>query len=140
MPSSFLSAATLALSSRIRSPTSIILLELWCHLSSSTGSSMSGDHQSKIDQCELLATLCALMSFPDLLQGPEILFWTDNIGTLKAVLTDTPNPEMVALADALYLCLARLGARVYFALVPGLANSLPPQPSSVRCSWLDCQA
>ena len=84
MPSSFLSAATLALSSRIRSPTSIILLELWCHLSSSTGSSMSGDHQSKIDQCELLATLCALMSFPDLLQGPEILFWTDNIGTLKA--------------------------------------------------------
>ena len=30
---------------------------------------------------------------------------------------------MVALADALYLCLARLGARVYFALVPGLANS-----------------
>ena len=44
---------------------------------------------------------------------------------------------MVALADALYLCLARLGARVYFALVPGLANSLHPQPSSVRCSWLD---
>jgi hypothetical protein len=82
---------------------------------------MSGDHQSKIDQRELLAALCC-MSFPDLLQGPKILFWTDNIGTLKACVDGYTKIPKWWLLRTRSTC-ASLGARVYFAFVPGLANS-----------------
>jgi hypothetical protein len=81
------------------------------------------DKDSKIGQCELLAVLCAVLTFDDLFRNRDILFWTDNVATLKACVDGyCRQPEMAALANGLHLPLGRLGACPTYEHVPGLAN------------------
>ena len=67
--------------------------------------------------------LCAALTFGDLFHNRDILFWTDNVATLKACVDGyCRQPEMVALANGLHLTLGRLGACPTYEHVPGLAN------------------
>ena len=40
--------------------------------------SQRGDLKTKINQCELLAFVAAVMTFPDILLERDVVFWVDN--------------------------------------------------------------
>jgi hypothetical protein len=93
--------------------------------------------KQKINQCELLALLAAVMTFGDLFRDRELLVWVDNVPTLSAAVNGYSHaPEMAALSNALHLMLAGLSARPHFMHVPGKANPADI-PSRVPFVWAD---
>jgi hypothetical protein len=65
--------------------------------------------KQKINQCELLALLAAVLTFGDLFRDHELLVWVDNVPTLSAAVNCYSHaPEMAALSNALHLMLAGL--------------------------------
>jgi hypothetical protein len=79
--------------------------------------------KQRVNQCELLALLGAVLTFGEVMRDREILVWVDNVPTLSAAVNGYSHaPEMAALSNALHLRLAGLSARPYFRHVPGKAN------------------
>jgi len=82
-----------------------------------------GNLQSQINQCDLLALVAAVMTFPDLLRDRHVVFWADNTTALAAVVHGySAYPDLAALSNTLHLLLAGLRTRTYFMHVPGEAN------------------
>ena len=82
-----------------------------------------GRKKTKINQCEMLAALVAVMTFPDLFRDRDVLFFVDNVSTLSACVHGySARPEMGALSNAIHLMFANLGSRTFFQHVPGKAN------------------
>jgi len=82
-----------------------------------------GNLQSQINQCELLAIVAAVMTFPDLLRNRHVVFWADNTTALVvAVRGDSAYPDLAALSNTLHLLLADLRTRTFFMHVPGETN------------------
>ena len=82
-----------------------------------------GRKKTKINQCEMLAALVAVMTFPDLFRDRDVLFYVDNVSALSACVHGySARPEMGALSNAIHLMFARSGSRTFFQHVPGKAN------------------
>ena len=74
-----------------------------------------GRKKTKINQCEMLAALVAVMTFPDLFRDRDVLFFVDNVSTLSACVHGySARPEMGALSNAIHLMFANLGSRTFF--------------------------
>ena len=85
-------------------------------------SSVQG-HSSNVNHCELLAVLVAVMTFPDVLQGRNILLFTDNLTVLRSLVHGyMRTPELGAMSNAIHLALAGLEAQYHALHVPGAAN------------------
>ena len=85
-------------------------------------SSVQG-HSSNVNHCELLAVLVAIMTFPDVLQGRNILLFTDNLTVLRSLVHGyMRTPELGAMSNAIHLALAGLEAQYHALHVPGAAN------------------
>jgi hypothetical protein len=79
--------------------------------------------KQKINQCELLAVIAAVMTFGDIFRDSELLVWVDNVPALSgAVHGYSHAPEMASLSNALHLLIAGLSATPRFLHVPGKAN------------------
>jgi hypothetical protein len=79
--------------------------------------------KQKINQCELLAVIAAVMTFGDIFLDSELLVWVDNVAALSAAVHGySQAPEMASLSNALHLLLAGLSATPRFLHVPGEAN------------------
>jgi len=82
-----------------------------------------GDMQSQINQCELLALVAAVLTFPDLLRDRHVVFWVENTTALAAAVHGySAYPDLAALSNTLHLLLTGLRTRTYFMHVPGEAN------------------
>jgi hypothetical protein len=91
--------------------------------------------KQKINQCELLAVITAVMTFGDILRDRELLVWVDNVSALSAAVHGYSHaPEMASLSNALHLLLAGLSAAPRFLHVPGKANpaDIPSRVPFVR--------
>ena len=67
--------------------------------------------KQKINQCELLAVIAAVMTFGDIFSDSELLVWVDNVAALSAAVHGySQAPEMASLSNALHLLLAGLSA------------------------------
>jgi len=67
--------------------------------------------KQKINQCELLAVIAAVMTFGDIFRDRELLVWVDNVPALSAAVHGYSHaPEMASLSNALHLLLAGLSA------------------------------
>ena len=85
--------------------------------------SFATNSQQRINQCELLSVVVAVISFPELFQDRDVLLWSDSTAALKACIDRYSRaPEMAALGSGLHLLLADLQARVLYQHVPGKAN------------------
>jgi hypothetical protein len=77
----------------------------------------------QINQLELLAALCAMLTFPELFEGRSVLFWMDNTSALSACIHGyTHSCDMAKISNMLHLALARLQSQCVFMHVPGEAN------------------
>ena len=66
-----------------------------------------GNLQSQINQCELLALVAAVMTFPHLLRDRHVVFWADNTTTLATTVHGYfAYPYLAALSNTLHLLLA----------------------------------
>ena len=75
--------------------------------------------KQKINQCELLAVIAAVMTFGDIFRDRELLVWVDNVPALSAAVHGYSHaPEMASLSNALHLLLAGLSAIPRFLHVP----------------------
>jgi len=83
-------------------------------------------HQRKqqVNQLELLAVLCASMTFKEKMLGREVIFYIDNTSALSACIHGyCQAPDMGMLSNALALMLAGMACVAYFVHVAGKANS-----------------
>ena len=72
---------------------------------------------------ELLAVLCAVFTFPDILFGRQALFFIDNTQALSSAIHGyTRNLDCAPLSNLLYLSLAALQVTPWFDFVPSKAN------------------
>ena len=97
--------------------------------------SFGSQKKQKINQCELLAVIAAVMTFGDILRDRELLVWVDNVPALSAAVHGYSHaPEMASLSNALHLLLAGLSAAPRFLHVPGKANpaDIPSRVPFVR--------
>jgi len=79
--------------------------------------------KTKINQCEMLAALVAVMTFSDLSRDRDVLFFVDNVNTLSACVHGySARLEMGALCNTIHLMFANFGSRTFFQHVPGKAN------------------
>ena len=79
--------------------------------------------KQKINQCELLVVIVAVMTFGNIFRDRELLVWVDNVPTLSAAVHGYSHaPEMASLSNALHLLLAGLSATPRFLHVPGKPN------------------
>ena len=82
-------------------------------------------HQRKqqVNQLELLAVLCASMTFKEKMLGREVIFYIDNTSALSACIHGyCQAPDMGMLSNALALMLAGMACVAYFVHVAGKAN------------------
>jgi hypothetical protein len=99
------------------------------------GWTVSALGKQKINQCELLAVIAAVMTFSDIFSDRELLVWVDNVPALSAAVHGySYAPEMASLSNALHLLLAVLSATPRFLHVPGKANpaDIPSRVPFVR--------
>jgi hypothetical protein len=69
----------------------------------------------KINQCELLAVIAAVMTFSDIFRDHELLVCVDNVPALSAAVHGCSHaPEMASLSNAPHLLLAGLSASPRF--------------------------
>ena len=81
------------------------------------------DLQQKINQCELLAVTCAILTFSDVLVEREVTFWIDNSTALKCCVNGySKYPDMADITNDTHLLLAGLRVRGHFLHVKGKAN------------------
>ena len=79
--------------------------------------------KQKINQCELLVVIAAVMTFGDVFCDRELLVWVDNVPALSAAVHGYSHAaEMASLSNALHLLLAGLSAIPRFLHVSGKAN------------------
>jgi hypothetical protein len=79
--------------------------------------------KTQINQLELLAILCSVLTFGHLMQDREVLFFCDNTSALSACVHGyARSSDMGALANALHLSLATLGTTTFFEWCPSLCN------------------
>ena len=77
----------------------------------------------QINQLELLAALCAMLTFPELFEERSVLFWIDNTSALSACIHGyTHSCDMAKISNMLHLSMARLQSQCWFKHVPGEAN------------------
>ena len=91
--------------------------------------------KQKINQCELLVVIAAVMTFGDIFRDRELLVWVDNVPALSAAVHGYSHaPEMASLSNALHLLFAGLSAAPRFLHVPGKANpaGIPSRVPFVR--------
>ena len=82
-------------------------------------------HQRKqqVNQLELLAVVCATMTFKEKMEGREVIFYIDNTSALSACIHGyCQAPDMGMLSNALALMLAGMSCVAYFVHVAGKAN------------------
>jgi len=82
-------------------------------------------HQRKqqVNQLELLAVVCASMTFKEKMLGREVIFYIDNTSALSACIHGyCQAPDMGMLSNALALMLAGMACVAYFVHVAGKAN------------------
>ena len=71
----------------------------------------------------MLAILCAVVTFGDLLRDRRVLFFCDSTTAMSAAVHGTGrSADMCAMANALHLEFARLQCRPWFEWVPSKAN------------------
>ena len=81
------------------------------------------DRKTQIHHFEMLAILCAVVTFGDLLRDRRVLFFCDSTTAMSAAVHGTGrSADMCALANALHLEFARLQCRPWFEWVPSKAN------------------
>jgi len=74
--------------------------------------SQRSDLKTKINPCELLAVVAAVMTIPDILLKRDVVFWVDNTTALSACVDGYSNfPDLATLSNALHLLLAGLRTR-----------------------------
>ena len=82
-----------------------------------------GDRKTQINGLEILAALAAILTFPELFENREVLFFLDNLTALKVTVNGfNRHLDLACLSNAIHLALAGLSSRVYFDWVPGAAN------------------
>ena len=94
--------------------------------------------KQKINQCELLVVIAAVMTFGDVFCDRELLVWVDNVPALSAAVHGYSHAaEMASLSNALHLLLAGLSAIPRFLHVPGKANpaDIPSPPWQPGRLW-----
>jgi hypothetical protein len=82
-------------------------------------------HQDEhaINQLELLAAVCAILTFTSDLKNEKVLFFTDNCTCLSAIVHGYSNKaDLAHLANLFCLALVRTGAVPWFEYVPTDAN------------------
>ena len=90
--------------------------------------------KQQVNALELLAVLCACMTFKDILAGREVAFYIDNTTALSACVHGSGNaPDVGKMANAVTLLLARLECVALFKHVPGKAN---PADIPSRAPWI----
>jgi len=81
------------------------------------------DRKTQIHHFEMLAILCAVVTFGDLLRDRRVLFFCDSTTAMSAAVHGTGrSADMCAMANALHLEFARLQCRPWFEWVPSKAN------------------
>ena len=79
--------------------------------------------QTNINHCELLAALVAILTFPEMFRGRNVLLFTDNLTVLRCLVHGyMRTPELAHISNAIHLLLARLQTQCYASHVPGDAN------------------
>ena len=81
------------------------------------------ERDTQIAVLELLAVLCAVFTFPDILFGRQALFFIDNTQALSSAIHGyTRNLDCAPLSNLLHLSLAALQVTPWFDFVPSKAN------------------
>ena len=64
--------------------------------------------QTNINHCELLAALVAILTFPEMFRGRNVLLFTDNLTVLRCLVHGyMRTPELAHISNAIHLLLAR---------------------------------
>jgi hypothetical protein len=84
-----------------------------------------------ICQLELLAVLCAQLTYPEVLRGRQVIHFIDNTPALSAVVHGySSRPDMAELTNMYHLAVACNEVRVWHEYVPSKANiaDIPSRP------------
>jgi hypothetical protein len=84
-----------------------------------------------INQLELLAILCAVLTCGDMLRGRQVWFWCDNTAALSAVIHGYARATYLAkMTNEIHLHSARLQITAWFEWVPSQCNiaDIPSRP------------
>ena len=85
--------------------------------------SMDTNAKTLIGPLELLAVLCAVLTFPEFLEDRQCVFFIDNTQALSACIHGyCRNTDMGRLCNLLHLSLAALRCQPFFNWVPSKAN------------------
>jgi hypothetical protein len=85
--------------------------------------SLTDEVSAPINHLEILAILCALITFRHELRGRKIYWGVDNTSALSAVIHGyTPSASMNPLVHAVQIALAHLQCDTHFEYVPSAAN------------------
>jgi len=91
------------------------------------------ERKQQVNQLELLAALCACMTFADMLREREVVLYIDNTTALSSCIHGYSHaPDMGKMANALTLLLAQLQCLPQFLHVPGKSN---PSDLPSRAPW-----
>ena len=84
-----------------------------------------------INQLELLAILCAVLTFGDLLKDHRVRFWCDNCVALSGAIHGYAQaPHLAQLSNEIHLLFANLQISAWFEWVPTKCNiaDIPSRP------------